>query len=544
MSSLDPSHDAIDLAATRWFRDLEDRGIIITDAGLRIRGWNRWLTTHTGYQEADVLGRHLLDVYPTLRERGISRYYDEALAGEVRVLSERLHKCLVPIVRNYHNLGVIEMSQAARIEPLTHEGRTVGTITVIEDVTLRVTTERELRTQIAVSEEARATAEQARSVAEEASRLKDEFLATLSHEMRTPLNAVLGWARILRGDITPTVRLHAVDVIERNSQSQLRIIEDLLDMARVMAGKLQVRLEPVDLRTVTQSALDVVAPSAKAKRITITTAFEKNAPAVLADADRLQQVAWNLLGNAVKFTPAGGSIDVRVAGTGERVRLTITDNGAGIDPAFLPHVFERFRQADGSTSRRYGGLGLGLALVRQIVELHGGSAGGSSEGIGRGATFWVEFPAVAAVPSQPARTAHNTTRNGVNLTGVTVLLVEDDRDSREVVTTLLEHCGATVHGPKLAREALELLRTGAVQPDILISDIGLPEMDGYRFLKEVRALGVSGVTSLPAVALTAFASECDRDRALLAGFNAHLSKPLEPWQLVSTIRALLRTDSL
>src|SRR6185295_16639927 len=303
------------------------------------------------------------------------------------ILSERFHKFLLPITRNFHGAGFTEMAQSARIEPLRDGPVVIGTITLVEDVTERVIAERELRTQIAASEEAR-------RVAEEASRLKDEFLATLSHEIRTPLNAVIGWTRILQTQPSVRSRAHALEVIERNAMSQMRLVEDLLDMARIISGKLRLKIDGVSLVDVAQAAIDVVAPGAAAKQVAIEAVFAPDVPGVSGDGERLQQVVWNLLSNALKFTESGGRIRLEVASDGGNVRLSVRDNGQGIAPDFVPYVFDRFRQADASASRRHGGLGLGLSLVRQIVELHGGRVGVESGGVKQWSLFWFSLPAV------------------------------------------------------------------------------------------------------------------------------------------------------
>jgi signal transduction histidine kinase len=406
---------ALEAAVSRWFEELDDRGVFITDDRLIVRRWNQWLAAQTGKSAAEMVGKPLLSLYPSMVTRGIDTYYRDALGGEVRILSERFHKFLLPITRSFHGAGITEMAQTARIEPLLDHGSVIGTITLLEDVTERVIAERELRNQIAASE-------QARRLAEEASQLKDEFLATLSHEIRTPLNAVIGWTRILRTQSSVRSRAHALEVIERNATSQMRLVEDLLDMARIISGKLRLKIDTVSFAEVAQTAVDVVAPGAAAKQVAIRVNIDRDLPSVSGDVERLQQVIWNLLSNAVKFTDSGGHVVLELARAGSNVRLSIRDDGQGIAPDFLPFVFDRFRQADASASRRHGGLGLGLALVRQIVELHGGAVGVESGGVNQGSTFWVTLPAmrdvgVAPTLAEPAEP--------VTLKGVRVLIVED-----------------------------------------------------------------------------------------------------------------------
>src|SRR5262245_39582615 len=427
--------DLLNAAVQRWFQELSDRGLFTTDADLVVRTWNRWLEAQTGIAANRAVGQTLFDLFPSLVDRGLDRYYRDALAGEVKVLSERFHKYLIPISRNFHTVGNTDMAQSARIAPLLVNGDVVGTLTVIEDVTERVVSERELRSQIAASEHARA-------VAEEASRLKDEFLATLSHEIRTPLNAVLGWARILRTQPNVKSRAHALEVIERNASSQLRLVEDLLDMARVISGKLRLDVSVVRVEQVAQAAVDVVMPAAQAKDISITTEFDDTLPAVNGDPERLQQAIWNLMSNAVKFTGRQGTIDGKIRHIGDSIALTVRDSGQGIGRDFLPYVFDRFRQADASASRRHGGLGLGLALVRQIVELHGGTVTADSAGVNKGATFEIRLPATTAA----AVKEKNGQRRGeaVTLKGVAVLIVDDNDDGREMLVASLEDYGARI----------------------------------------------------------------------------------------------------
>jgi len=510
----------------RWFEELSDRGIFTTDAALVVRTWNPWLEAQTGLPASVAIGASLFELYPSVKDRGLDRYYTNALAGEVHVLSERFHKFLIPVPRNIQSIGLSEMAQSARIAPLSVGETIVGTITVIEDVTERVVSERELRNQIAASE-------RARKVAEEASQLKDEFLATMSHEIRTPLNAVLGWTRILRTQPRLKRRDHALEVIERNAASQLRLVEDLLDMARVISGKLRLELKTVALEDVVGAAIDVVTPGAAAKNITITTSFDERRPAINGDFDRLQQAVWNLMSNAVKFTEPGGRVDVQITGLGAMVELTVRDTGQGIARDFLPYLFDRFRQADASASRRHGGLGLGLALVRQIVELHGGSVTASSSGANRGSAFVVRLPIASSQLVAPAPAAEPVTLKGIH-----VLIVDDNADGREMLQTALRDYGAIVHLAASSTEALDLLDHD-LDPDVLISDIGMPDADGYEFIRRVRTANKAATRLLPAIAVTAYANPEDRIRATVAGYQAHLSKPVDATLVAASIASLV-----
>ena len=329
------TESAIGLATLRWFHESAGLGLLTTDAALHVTGWNRWLVTATGITEDDALGRRLLEVLPSFGERGFDHYYGEALRGAVTVLSYALHRFILPVRSDESHPA----PQRARIAPLFDGADIIGTITIIEDVSERVATERELRAQIASSEAARRTAEAA-------SRVKDEFLATLSHEIRTPLNAVLGWTRILKArDLDPATLRRAIDVIDRNASAQLTLVSDLLDMSRIATGKLRLEIAPIDLEPVALGAIDVIKPAADAKGVRILTSLG-SVPPVSGDTDRLSQVIWNLLSNAVKFTESGGSVTVSLTARAGHVALAIEDTGQGIDPEFLPHVFERFTQSD------------------------------------------------------------------------------------------------------------------------------------------------------------------------------------------------------
>jgi len=516
-------------AARLWFEDLADRGIVVTDETLVIRAWNAWLVVHTGIAAADAVGQRLFDVCPDIPGRGLDEHYRRALEGEVRVLAHRFHRFLIPVIRGSAAGGGQEMLQTARIAPLSAEGRVVGTITIVEDVSERVVSERELRSQILV-------AERARAVAEDASQLKDDFLATLSHEIRTPLNAVLGWARILRSKDDVKSRDHALEVIERNAAAQLRLVEDLLDMARVISGKLRLDVKSVDIRPVVQAAIDVIEPSAAAKHIAVGFSAESSRVVVNADPDRLQQAIWNVMSNAVKFTPAGGRIDVCVRKKNLIVEVIVTDTGQGISAEFMPYLFDRFRQADASPSRRHGGLGLGLALARQIMELHGGTISARSEGPNQGAEFCVRLPEADMLGQLTI-----SSRSGANastLSGIAVLLVDDSDDGREMLGIALRAYGADVVAVESTHTAIDMLIHGGHVPDVVVSDIGMPGSDGYELIRRVRALPLTA-TQLPAIAVTAYADAEDRLEALKAGYQLHMAKPVDPALVAESIKTLV-----
>jgi len=378
--------------------------------------------------------------------------------------------------------------------------------------------------------------------AEAAARAKDEFLAVLSHELRTPLNAVYGWARILQNDKVSDAQLaRALDVIVRQSNAQVQLIDDLLDVSRMVTGKMRLDVRPVDLARVITQALDAVRPAADAKRIGIERALGDALGPLVGDPDRLQQVVWNLVMNAVKFTPPGGRVDVRAARAGGQVEIVVEDTGLGIAPEVLPYVFDRFRQADSSSTREHGGLGLGLALVKHLVELHGGSVAAHSAGVGQGATFVVMLPlaasdaaGVAAVTAgRPAR-AVSTARS--RLDGVGVLVVDDDPQALDVAVALLTTAGAVVRAATSAAEGYAVLRTW--RPDVLVSDIGMPDEDGYALIRRVRALHAAEGGRTPAVALTAYGRAQDRELALSAGYTMHVPKPVDPDELTAIVASL------
>jgi signal transduction histidine kinase/ActR/RegA family two-component response regulator len=382
-------------------------------------------------------------------------------------------------------------------------------------------------------------AQRERLRAEDASRTKDEFLAMVSHELRTPLNAMLGWTQMLRtGDLDPARRKKALETIERNALAQTQLIEDLLDVTRIITGKLGLTIGQVDLVRVIEAAVETVRPAAVAKGVHVQTDLEQLSGPLAGDVDRLQQVVWNLLSNAVKFTPAGGHVHVQLRMKGPSAEIVVNDTGSGIPPEFLPHIFERFRQADGGTTRSYGGLGLGLTIVKHLVELHGGTIDARSDGRGRGSSFVLRIPIAPARsrPLPPIRPlAQGPSRPPVaqaacpQIAGLRVLVVEDEADARDLLVVLLEECKVAVRAVGTAAEGLEALSKW--QPDVIVSDIGMPIEDGYTFIQRVRALPRERGGAVPAVALTAYARMEDRRRALLAGFNMHVSKPIDREEL-------------
>ncbi len=389
----------------------------------------------------------------------------------------------------------------------------------------------------------------ARAEIERVGLVKDEFLATLSHELRTPLNAVLGWSEFLLSRVHDDGDTrHGLETIARNARAQAQLIDDLLDMSRIVSGKIRLDVQRVDLSPIVEAALDSVRPSADAKGIVVRRTIDPNAGPVFGDPNRLQQVIWNLLSNAVKFTSRDGKIDVIVQRVNSHVEITVHDTGIGISAEFLPHMFERFRQGDSSTKRKYGGLGLGLSIVKQLVELHGGHVTAASGGVGKGATFLVSLPLravhVAGVPREHPTSPKPPGLRApeISLDGIHVLVVDDEVDARELVRSVLGAASAKVLVAASADEGFELLKTH--RPDVIVSDIGMPERDGYELIRDIRALSTAAGGKTPAIALTAFARSEDRTRAMLAGYQVHVSKPIEPQELVATIKSLVANSNV
>jgi signal transduction histidine kinase/CheY-like chemotaxis protein len=381
----------------------------------------------------------------------------------------------------------------------------------------------------------------ARAEAEAANTLKDEFLATLSHELRTPLNAVLGWSRMLKaGSLDQATAKRAVDVIERNANAQLQLIEDLLDVSRIVTGKLRLDVRAVALASVIEAAVDTLRPAAEAKSIRLQPVVDPRAGPVSGDPDRLQQIVWNLLSNAVKFTPRGGRVQIRLERVNSHVEIVVTDTGKGIAADMLPHVFDRFRQADGSSQRAHGGLGIGLALVKSLVELHGGSVQAASAGLDQGATFTVKLPLMLHAESSErveAAVPGHRVQSMAALGGIGLLVLDDDTDALELFATILRQAGAEVRVARSVREAIGLL--GAWEPDVIVSDIEMPEENGYAFIRRLRGGEVPNGERIPAIAVTAYGGVSERIKIVSAGFDSYVAKPVEPDELAAIIGRLV-----
>ena len=503
--------------------------VVATDEHGRVKLMNRVAESLTGWSEGDASGRALADVFAIVNEhsrRPVPNPADQVL--QTRTIAGLANHTIL-IAKDGREIPIDD--SAAPI--LAADGVLRGVVLVFRDISDRRRLEHE-RAVLLDNEQ-------------KASRAKDVFLALVSHELRTPLTAVLGWVKMLRTGavMDKSAAERALDIIERNAKHQGRLIDDLLDVSRIMAGKLGLQRAPVDLARLVESAVDSMRPSADSRGICLTSVVDRTVGIVQGDAARLQQVVGNLLANAVKFTAAGGGVDVRLVSAHDRARITVTDTGRGIDAAFLPHVFEAFRQEMGFSGRadRDPGLGLGLAIVRRLVELHGGTVSASSEGHGKGATFTVELPLAGAAHDVGTETeAEFVSEGGIDdleaVRGLRVLVVDDDADVRDLVSAALSHYGAGVAAVGSAAEARRLFAKSP--PDILVCDIALPDDDGVALIADLRRRRRDQGGAVPAIAVSAYARPEDRDRALTAGFQRYLAKPVDVLQLVAIVGALYR----
>jgi PAS domain S-box-containing protein len=510
-----------ELRYRRLFEAARD-GILLLDAvTLKITDVNPFMTELLGYSHAEFLGKELWEIglfsdkeasqeaFKELQRTGYLRYEDlplQATNGRLRDVE------FVSNVYDEDSHPVIQCN--------------------IRDITDRKRAEKERTLLLAAAQSARAEADLANGV-------KDEFLATLSHELRTPLTSILGWSHLLTdGKLDKQQTARAIETIARNARAQGRLIDELLDISRIMTGKLSLDLRAVKLVPLIQAVVDDVRPAADARSINLKAAFNSDIGPILGDPDRLQQIVWNLLTNAIKFTPKGGDVHVRLERNDSHALITVNDSGQGIATKHLPHVFERFRQADSSNTRSNGGLGLGLSIVRQLVELHRGTVTAESSGENAGATFSVmlPLPSLHEVPNAAEKTDPRNERNSLTITqhslnGLHVLVVDDERDTRELVAALLTTCGAEVVSVSSATEALDQMERQRF--DLLISDIGMPDMNGYDLISRIRQLGEEHGGRTPAMALTAYAGIDDRKRALAAGYEIHIPKPFVASELIS-----------
>jgi PAS domain S-box-containing protein len=517
--------------------------VIATDDSGRVSFMNPVAETLTGWLEAEARGRPLGDVFVIVNER-------TGAPAENPVDKVLREGCTIGLAN--HTLLISKGGARIPIDdsaaPIrSAAGRIDGVVLIFHTITERKEAERErerlLKREHAArlaAEQARLVAEQARAEAEEANRAKDEFLSTLSHELRTPLTAILGWSHILRTTAPDPARIaRGIAIIERNARSQVRLVEDILDVSRIVTGKLRLNPRAVDLRSVVRAALDVVRPSLEAKGTRLEVSIDPAALPIYGDPDRLQQIAWNLLSNAAKFTPKEGRIALTLARAGPSIVLRVADTGEGIVADFLPHVFERFRQADASATRAHGGLGLGLAIVKHLVDLHGGAITAESEGPGRGATFTVTLPAAAVeLPSDDRASGEIEGALGAPalLDGLRVIVVDHQPDARDIVARALRDRGATAIAAGSLADAFEALEGGAA--DVLVIDIGAPDEGGGGLLESARTLLAGHDRPVPALALTASGGPEEARRAYQAGFQAHLPKPVAPDQLADVVARL------
>jgi signal transduction histidine kinase/ActR/RegA family two-component response regulator len=514
-------------AVRAWLDEHAPYGLMTTDCAFRIRGWNAWMETHTGRRASEMFGRGLADALPELVERRLLRYFEDAAVGQAHLLSQRLHGFLIRMPAEGGSGRYQYMQQSTQIAPLMHGQRIVGTVAMISDVTDRTAQEAALRSELATRGQSLADEHAARTAADLANRAKDEFLAVLSHELRTPLHAILGWTTVLReGPASPDVAARGLHAIERNAHMQKQLIEDLLDVSRIVSGNLRIETHRVNLRRPIEAAVEMLRPVAHAAGVVLTVSLDPSLRPIAGDASRLQQIVWNLLGNAVKFTPPGGQVSIVAQSHETHVSLVVRDTGRGIASEFLPHVFKRFAQADTTVSRQHEGLGLGLAIVKTLVELHGGTVNATSEGVGRGAVFELTLPYPDTIPGDSMSTPTKTGAHGAvasALGGLRVLVVDDNEDARDLMTIALSLQGGTVASAASAAEAREAIQREP--PDVLISDVGMPGEDGYSLIAWIRA--TAPLSRIPAIALTGYAGLDAQGRAEQAGFNAHLTKPVD-----------------
>jgi PAS domain S-box-containing protein len=505
---------------------VSDYSIFAIDPGGRILSWNKGAEEVFGYREEEIVGESFAILFtPEDRSLGAPERELENVRSNGRTGENRWH-----LRKDGSRLWV-----SGLVNPLKDEtGNLIGYVKVARGAMEEVAGRKR-------AEEEREDLERermARSESEDASRLKDEFIALVSHELRSPLNAILGWTRILRqGRPDEELYQRATEIIERSARMQSQLIDDLMDTARIVRGKLKLEVQPVNLAPLIEKTMDVVRPAADAKSIALEAILDREADQITGDPDRLQQVVWNLLSNAVKFTTEGGRVEVKLGRVDPYIQISVRDTGCGISPEFMPYLFERYRQADASAARRKGGLGLGLSLVRQLVEMHGGGVTAESDGEGKGATFIIKLPVRAIYTAEIERKPLADARIR-SLEGVWAVIVDDEANARELITSVLESHGARVTAFASAGEASDLL-TSERRPDVLVCDLAMPGEDGFSLIHKLREWEKSHDGVLPAIALSAFGRVEDRTRALYAGFQMHIAKPVEPVELVVAVRSLI-----
>lgn len=516
---------------------VSDYAIFMLDVNGKVATWNVGAQRIKGYDAHDIIGQHFSVFYPADARASGWPDHELQVAAEKGSFTEDGWRLRKDGTKLWANVTITALRDET--------GRLVGFAKLTRDLTQTKRVEAiELASQ--QREEILEAERSARMAAQHATRVKDEFLATLSHELRTPLSAILGWTQILlkKGpEIPPSEHQRAIQVIDRNARAQVQLIDDLLDLSRIMAGKIRLDLQQISLSSVVETAIDSAKPTAEAKGIHLQSLLDPTQTTVNADAARLQQVVWNLLTNAIKFTPRGGKVQVLLQRVNSHIELSVSDTGVGIPASFLPHVFDRFSQNDSSTTRSFGGLGLGLSISKQLVELHGGNIRAASLGEGQGATFFVELPLALVQIKQEDRRVHPTSQGPLSesvplprLDGVHAFIIDDEPDARDVLRRVFEDQGAQVTAFGSAEALLDALKTS--RPSIIVSDIGMPKMDGYQMIRTLRALE-SRDSRIPALALTAFARAEDRKRSLIAGYQAHLAKPFDIAELILIVADLV-----
>ncbi|HYX64028.1 MAG TPA: PAS domain S-box protein [Burkholderiales bacterium] len=534
------AHEEALKASEERFRLLVERvteyAVFMLDVNGYVATWNSGAERIKGYSAAEIIGRHFRAFYPKdVADSGYPEYELKTAASAGMYVDEgwRIRK---DGSRFWAHVTITALRD--------DEGRLRGFAKLTRDMTEQKRTE--ALESAGAEREALLEAERtARIEAQRATRIKDEFLASLSHELRTPLNAILGWAQVLRtkGERarTPDELDRAMEIIERNARAQVRLIDDLLDLSRIMGGRMRLDVQEVGLVDVVQSAIDSMEPAARAKGVRLEGILDPQGAVVSGDAARLQQVFWNLLSNAVKFTPKGGRIQVILQRANSHLEVSVADTGIGIAADYLPHVFDRFSQADTSLHRKHGGLGLGLAISKQLVDLHGGSIHAKSMGEGKGATFIVHLPLAITRSAAHAARMHESRGESAEslavprLDGIRALVIDDEPDARELIKRVLEDHGANVRAAQSAAEALDMLQHDSA--DVVVSDVGMPDMDGYQFMRRLRAFEAKG-SRIPALAVTALARPDDRKQAILAGYQAHLAKPFDMAEFVIVVAGL------
>jgi PAS domain S-box-containing protein len=540
--------------------DSSEDGIVSKTLEGIVTSWNKAAERLFGYTAQEMIGQSIKKIIPPESQHEETEILAKIRAGEriERYEAVRIHK---DGHRLYISLTISPVRDAS--------GTIVGAAKIAHDITQARQDEQALQQELQARKAAEAALRDseaqlkqvitereqllqseryARSEAERLSHIKDEFLATLSHELRTPLNAIQGWATLLRQpNIKPEDRDRGLEAIDRNVRAQAQIVSDLLDMSRIVSGKIHLEIQRINLHEVIHDAIEAVRASAEAKKLKIRTLLDSRVGLVRGDPNRLQQILWNLLSNAVKFTPSGGHIQVILERVDSHVEVVVEDTGIGIAPEFLPYVFERFRQADSATTRRHGGLGLGLSIVKTLVELHGGSVRVKSAGENQGTSFIFALPVSTVTDRDVERQRLPVLADPLQaielpqLNGTSVLIVDDEPDGRLLMVRILEGRGAHVTAVASGPQALDLLQHQSF--DILVSDIGMPELDGYELIRRARSLDTSDKRPIPAIAVTAYARSEDRQRSLLAGYQMHLAKPIEAWELVAGIASLLHLRS-